>query len=646
MAIVKMSKFSLFAFEKKRENLLRQMQKFKYVHFIKNEEISDQDGLVMVETPESIVALEEEISKVNFAIDLLSSYKEKETGLKALQTGLETLNFAQLEERASGIDYLPLYNQLRELSNNKQNLEQKADKLKNEIEELRPWIKLNIPIGSLKGFNRTVVFQGTIPKKLLGKLERELLDMSLTHLEILSEDKDNSYLIVISEKGESQTLEDILRNNGFSNITLKIEGKPEDEIAALEKEIKGLEDEIRNYDEEIRKFSDKLNLFEIVYEYLNNLKLRESSSENFLRTDSINFVEGYIPTERKDEFKKIIEEVVGEDYYLDIKDAQMDDPYVPVMLKNSKFAQTFESLTGMYALPSYNEIDPTPFLAPFYLLFFGMMAADIAYGFIMLIGTFFAMKKFNLSESTKNFVKFFYYLSFSVILWGFIYGSFFGGIVPIKGLIDPAVEYNTILVISIIFGLIHVYFALGLKAYISIRDGNIMDALYDVGFWYMALTGGIVYLVSILVSIPPALKTISLGVMIAGMVGIILTGGRESKKIGARLGGGIYSLYGISGYIGDFVSYSRLMALGLSGGFIAGAINMMAGMLVNKGIIGIILATIIFIGGQVFNLGLSLLGAYVHTIRLTFVEFFGKFYNGGGQGFKMFNSSPKYINLK
>ena len=134
--------------------------------------------------------------------------------------------------------------------------------------------------------------------------------------------------------------------------------------------------------------------------------------------------------------------------------------------------------------------------------------------------------------------------------------------------------------------------------------------------------------------------------MIAGMVGIILTGGRESKKIGARLGGGIYSLYGISGYIGDFVSYSRLMALGLSGGFIAGAINMMAGMLVDKGIIGIILATIIFIGGQVFNLGLSLLGAYVHTIRLTFVEFFGKFYNGGGQGFKMFNSSPKYINLK
>jgi V/A-type H+-transporting ATPase subunit I len=162
----------------------------------------------------------------------------------------------------------------------------------------------------------------------------------------------------------------------------------------------------------------------------------------------------------------------------------------------------------------------------------------------------------------------------------------------------------------------------------------------------MALTGSIVYLLNIVMTMPPILKTISLVVMVLGMLGIVATGGREAKSVAGRVGGGVYALYGISGYVGDFVSYSRLMALGLAGGFIAGAVNMMAGMVAQSGPIGFVFAIIIFIFGQTFNLGLSLLGAYVHTIRLTFVEFFGKFYEGGGKSFNTFKSKPKYINLK
>jgi V/A-type H+-transporting ATPase subunit I len=274
------------------------------------------------------------------------------------------------------------------------------------------------------------------------------------------------------------------------------------------------------------------------------------------------------------------------------------------------------------------------------------MAADIGYGLIMLIGTIYALKSFNLKESTRKSVKFFYYLSFSVIFWGFLYGSIFGGIIPMKGLFNPAKDYQSLLILSIAFGLIHIFFALGIKAYINIRNGKFLDALYDVGFWFFALIGAILYLLSSVITIPATVRMVSLVVMIVGMLGIIATGGREAPGVVGRIGGGVYSLYGISGYVGDFVSYSRLMALGLAGGFIAEAINMMAGMLANIGVVGIVGAVIIFIFGQLFNLGLSLLGAYVHTIRLTFVEFFGKFYEGGGQGFNLFRSKPKYINLK
>lgn len=646
MAIVKMSRFSLFAFQEERENLLQQMQKFKYIHFLKpdDEEIGEE-GLKTVNVPESIVAIDEELSRVNYAIEILSPYKVKESGLKAMKEGLENLSFDQLEERANRIDYLSTYNRLKEISPKKENLEQQIEKLKTEIGDLRPWMGLDTPIKNLNDFNSTDVFHGTIPKKLKNKVQEDLLDTEYAYFEIVYEDKDNLYIFAITAKDEADKLGEILRNNGFSNITLKIDNSPGDEISALNDSIEQLKSQIKDLDDKIEGISAELYSLEIMYEYLNNKKLREMATENFLQTDNLNIIEGYIPTDKSVDFENLIKEVLGNRYYLEISEAESEDENVPILLKNSKFAETFESLTSMYALPRYSEIDPTPFLAPFYLFFFGMMGADIGYGLVMLIGTLFALKKFNLSEPMRKSIRFFHYLSYTVMLWGAIYGSIFGGIIPIKGLIDPARDYNELLIISIAFGIIHIYFALGLKAYLCIRDGKIMDAVYDVGFWLMALTGGILVLINSFMGLPQIVGTIATGAMVIGMAGIVLTGGRDSGNVGARLAGGLYSLYGISSYVGDFVSYSRLMALGLSGGFIASAINMMADMLAEKGIIGIIFAIIIFIVGQVFNLGLSLLGAYVHTIRLTFVEFFGKFYEGGGKVFKTFRSQSKYINL-
>ena len=161
----------------------------------------------------------------------------------------------------------------------------------------------------------------------------------------------------------------------------------------------------------------------------------------------------------------------------------------------------------------------------------------------------------------------------------------------------------------------------------------------------MAITGGIVTLISGPLKLGSNVSNISMWVMIIGMLGIFLTGGREAKSIGGKFGGGLYSLYGISSYVGDFVSYSRLMALGLSGGFIAQAMNMISGMLSTTWI-GMVFVPVVFIGGHLFNMFISFLGAYVHTSRLIYVEFFGKFYEGGGKPFKEFRTESKYINIK
>ncbi|NLX62796.1 MAG: V-type ATP synthase subunit I [Tissierellia bacterium] len=648
MAIVKMSKFSLFAFDSEMEDLLQELQKFEYVHFhnLEEEEELIEEGLEAVSVPEGIVEVNEEISKVKYGLDMLAKYYERDTGIKAMIEGKATLTFEELEKKALEFDYHQVYNKLRSLSNEIEKYEEEAVKLNARKEELIHWEGLEYPLEDLYSLRQCQVFTGIIPTKMKDKLNQELLDLEYAYFEVVSEDKKNMYIFALTSKDEEEKLNDILRINAFSAIRLEGEDTPKEELNTINERLRELKDEKEKTLEKVKELAHNVPNLEILYEYLMNKKLRIAVNENFLKTEKVNVIEGYIPTEKVDDFTRIIQKTQKNAYYLEVHDAEEDDPNVPILLKNSKFVETFESLTSMYALPRYNEIDPTPLLAPFYLAFFGMMVADAGYGLITVIACFIALKVANLSESQEKFVRFFYYLGFSTTIWGLIFGSFLGGIVPIPGLMDPANEYQKLLIMSIVFGLIHLYFALGIKAYMSIREGKYLDALYDVGFWYMALSGGIVFLLTIVISLPPVVGTISKAVLIIGAVGIVLTNGRSAKSAGGKLAAGLYELYGISSYVGDFVSYSRLMALGLSGGFIASAINMMVEMLIGLGVVGYVAGIVVFVVGQLFNIFLSLLSAYVHTIRLTYVEFFGKFYEGGGKAFNIFRSKPKYINLK
>ncbi|MBC7088447.1 MAG: V-type ATP synthase subunit I [Tissierellales bacterium] len=648
MAIVKMSEFSLFAFDIKREDLLKTLQNFGYVHFNNlNEEFEDEAlSIEPVRDSQKITEVEAKLSKVSSAVNILSRYEKKESGLKAMMEGNKTYDFKELEQIVADSKYMEYADEVLDISKKKESLRQNIEHLKAEIVELTPWKNLGVNVDLIYDTHFSDISIGTVPKKLKDKFLEIIRDQNNLYYEILNEDKTNLYLLLITHKSDTEEVMDTLKNVSFSKV--KLDGKltPIEEIKIREGKIQEYQKEIEKLEEELTDKVRYLEDLKLAYDYLNNIKLRLSATENFIKTEKVVYIKGYIPTEKLEEFEKSVRDALGNVYYLEVKDAEKDNPKVPILLKNSAYAETFESLTGMYALPKYNEIDPTPFLAPFYTIFFGMMAADVGYGLIMLLGTFFVLKKFNLSPSQRKSIKFFYYLSFSVIIWGFIYGSMFGDAVKIPGLVDPATDYNTLLVLSIAFGVIHVFYALGIKAYMLIRDGKALDAVFDVGLWYAAIGGAILFLVSSMVDIPSILSTIGLVLMVGGMAGIILTGGRSSKSIGGKIAGGLYSLYGITGYVGDFVSYSRLMALGLAGGFIAGAINMIANMVSGMGVIGFVLAILIFIGGQVFNLGLSLLGAYVHSIRLTFVEFFGKFYEGGGQKFNIFKAKPKYINLK
>lgn len=653
MAIVKMSKFNLIAFESQKSQLLKKLQKFKEVDFIDlgiDKEIEGNDDRILkrMSNNEELIEIDERLNNVDNAVKLLKRYHTVDKSLKAMMKGNKSYTFEKLAEKSKEYDWEKVSEELKKLGNMYSGIKSQISKKYSEIEEISVWNRLDTSPESLRKLKSVASYLGSVPIKLKNSFILQINELEYVYYEELKITKEDVYYLIISDKGseEKEKLEEVLRNCGFNLSDLNLNVPPAEHINNLRREIEILKENKDRLKSQIKEYDSQLEDLEAVYEYLKNKKLRIETYEKLGKTENTFILKGWIPSIKEEEFESSIREITGNNYYINFKEASPEDSEVPIKLKNGKISSSFENLTGMYAYPRYNEIDPTPFITPFYILFFGMMGADVGYGVMLLLATLFILKFFNLNSKNRLFVQFFFYLSFSVIFWGFLYGSYFGMEIPgMWKLINPAQEYNKLLVGSVLFGIVHIFFGLALKAYLLLKEKKPLDAIYDVLFWYMALSGGILYLIFKLMDLNASVATISAIIAVIGMTGIVLTGGREAKSIGGKLGGGLYSLYGISSYVGDFVSYSRLMALGLSGGFIAQAINMIIQMVGGKGI-GMFFAPLIFIGGHFFNMFLSFLGAYVHTSRLMYVEFFGKFYEGGGRPFKDFRTESKYINME
>ena len=655
MAIVKMSKFDLVVFAEQRAKVLKKLQKFKEVNFVdielhdENGELSKDavEGVTKYVNNEELTHIDERLYQLSNAISLIKKYDERKTRLRDVIHGNENYTFDELAKKVLSYDWKKVSLELNKIGTQYSQIKSEISKKYMRYDEIDLWERLDVNPKELKNLKKVNTFLGTVPIKLKGTFIDGISELDKTYYEELKIVKDEVYYLVISsiDESEKEKLTEVFRNSSFTVENLDIDAVPQDYKNGLQKEISELKKEKRRLKAQIKTYSEDLTDLQAVYEYMQNKKLRIVESEKLAQTENTILIKGWIPTEKVSEFEKVIKDEAGDNYYLTFTDADRDDATVPIKLKNGKVASTFENLTGMYAYPRYNEIDPTPLFTPFYILFFGMMGADVGYGLVLLLATMFVLKVVNLSSQMRKSIKFFFYLSFSVIFWGLLYGSYFGATIPgMWRLVDPASQYNDLLIGSILFGVVHIFVGLAIKAYMLIRDGKSLEAVYDVLFWYMALIGGMLFLIFKLMNLSAVVANVSMWVMIAGMAGIVLTGGREAKGVGAKLGGGLYSLYGISSYVGDFVSYSRLMALGLSGGFIASAINMIAGM-IGGNWFGMIFIPVILIAGHLFNMFLSFLGAYVHTSRLMYVEYFGKFYEGGGKPFKDFRTENKYINL-
>ncbi|AKC95242.1 V-type ATP synthase subunit I [Sneathia vaginalis] len=637
MAILNMSRFNLIVFEHDKKEILNSLQNFREVDF-RQSDIKEfgYDNFLSSDIEE----IEDNIFKLDQVIKKLRKYEKAKGALKSLKDGQKTFTYSELKEFTKNHDFKKVVDEVTKLQFDYDANLKTIENARIKIQDYTPLLELDISNKEIHSLKQVFCNIGMIPTKYLSNLENDEI-----YYEVINKTVKESLVCIVSKNNNKDLVKEILRKSNFNKLSLSLEKKPCEYIEEFNKEIEEKTNVNNDIVEKFKQYADDIEDLEVCYEYYCNEKLREIKSEGFGKTDELVVLEGFIPTEKENEFKKQIEDVCSNYYYLTMEKVAKTSNDAPIKLKNGKFSDAFEGLVKTYSMPSYNEIDPTPLVAPFYWLFFGMMVADFGYGLLVTILSGIVLKTCNLKEAMRKNVKFFFYLGFSIMLWGAIYGSYFSLPLGIPGLINPTTDYNTILKLSIVIGLIHVFVGLGAKAYMQIRDGKPLDAFYDVGLWYLTLTTVILLLLGKYMGFNPIAMKVIKYIMILSMIGIILTGGREVKNIGGRIGLGVYSLYGISGYMGDLISYARLMALGLSGGFIALSVNQICAMVGFKPAT-IIFVIIIFVFGQTFNILLSLLGAYVHSARLIYVEFFGKFYEGGGKEFKDFKIDEKYINIK
>lgn len=649
MAIAKMNKVMLIAPTDKQNDLLdaiQELQSLEVTSLEQAKELFAENSIALQEADaDGINALQQKFEGIHAAIAFVEKNQKQPSLIQKLKTPKEQFTLSELQKEVQSWDADALVEHVESIRTTLRKKDEKLKELREKEALLRKWSVLDFYPKDIFKHPYTKTKMGTIPQATDNAYLEGLKQSELISVHEVYHTREEIGLLVTYPRKAQQAAKEELAKAHFSIVWYAFVEAPSVELEKNLKAQQAVVEAKKKVLEDLQEEKDILRQLQLSAEVTYNELQKEQAKNELVNGQHVFVLQGWLTTKAVDAVEVQLKDKLGEGEYvfLPLEIAEEEYEEVPTVLENNTFLQPFENLTEMYGLPKYGELDPTPYTAPFYLVFFGMMAADLGYGALLWLGTFIMLKFFHFDKGTNRNLKFFHLLSYPVMIWGIVFGSAFGADLPFQPL-SLSKDLITIMILSIIFGVIQIMVGLSLGAYSNLKKKAYIDAYTSHLGWLAIITGIILYVLGSMVLNISWIATIGSSIAIIAAVAIVVVTVLTSENKWGGLASGLYNLYGISGYVADVVSYTRLMALAVSGGSIASAFNMLVGFLppVARFTAGIFLIVAL----QGLNIFLSFLGAYVHGLRLQFVEFFGKFYDGGGHALKPFKTYEKYVDIK
>ena len=659
MAILKMKRLRLMIARSQKDELLRALIRLGCVQFSELEdEVQSLESLHRVES--DVMKLKSDHASLLRAVDLLGKYApEKKPLLSAMPEveGEELLGAEGLDEMLS------LAGEIIAADERIRRIGSEESRERAVIESLIPWQGLDLPL-DVDGTERSSVLLGSIPVKVPLDKVREAIEAVTEESELfeVSADKKASYVMIVCAKESLGEIQEALRAFDFTAQSFTGMSAPAKTCSArCQSTLEKLAKEKAACEASIVEKTAQRDALKLAADRLEAQLAMAEAADLSLSTDDVALMQGWVPAEKEAALEEILSRY---DCAWECEDPPEEDyPEVPVSLKNNKLTNALNMVTDMYSLPAYGTVDPNPLMAPFFILFYGLMMADIGYGLIMIAAALVALKKLKPRGGSLAFCQLLLYGGIATAAMGVLTGGFFSDI-PYQlvhlfnpkstwpglwHLFSPETDSELVLYGSMVLGMLHLNTGMVVNAVQKVRNGDKAGAIWEEGSLWVILVGALLLVTDMMLVKNSVLHTVALAVLIIGGVMLLFGAGRNAKGFGKVTAafGCIYNT--ATGWFGDVLSYSRIMALMLAGGVVGKVFNTVAVMPAQSSGVNVftmLAFVLIFTAGHAINFALNLLGCYVHDLRLQCLEFFGKFYSDGGKPFRPLKFGGKYMRAK
>ncbi len=640
MAIVEMKRLTLLGLHRDKARVFRELQRLGCV------EIAEQSGEAFAAYTAHADAAAKRLEtvsgllpRVEWLISQLNRYHPMKNPFMGARPEADPAAVQAIEADEAGMT--ALIDQAEALERRLGDSRGRISRLQAQMEQYASWAGLDIPAEELHSLRHVAQLIGTVGKRALEGLERAWADLPVA-VETVGEQREQANVWIACHLSCRDRVLADLRAADWTPVTLPCEkGTVADWLKAQQDAVRA---ELRGQlalQDEWRALAERLPDVRVWYDLLQVERDGLAAQGRTLDTASAFLAEGWVPADAAQAVTERLEKIAPA-CQIEITDPP-EGVEPPVLLQNGRAAAPFEAIVSGYALPRYGTVDPTAAMAPFYAFLFGMMLSDAGYGLVMALAIPLLIRVKHPAKENQKMLWVIFWSSLATVVCGAIYNTWFGAqLLPVT-LLDPIGNPMPVMIFCLAVGLLHLYAGLGVGAYANIRKGKVLDAVFDQFSWILAVSGVIMLLAGDMIA--PGVAEAGKWLAIAGVAIIVLFAGREKKNPFSRLLGGLGALYGATSWISDIFSYMRLFGMGLATGVIGMVINMLIGMMMEAGPLGIVFGVVIAVFAHLFNLGINALGAYVHSCRLQYIEFFGKFYEEGGVPFRPLKAITRYVNL-